>query len=168
LLRSLPSWCDVLHTCCNQCRYNISGFCQLVLAANVLIGAGTKETAGDGRAATPPLTLALRTRLVLSPRTRQASRDVHLHLHLRCTHGKNRRQRQSEMHCATGADAAYKGGLTPQPRQALGRRSAGAGAARTAGAGATNAAGTPGLAPRGVRPALARRVRPPVLTPRSR
>ena len=124
LLRSLPSWCDVLHTCCNQCRYNISGFCQLVLAANVLIGAGTKETAGDGRAATPPLTLALRTRLVLSPRTRQASRDVHLHLHLRCTHGKNRRQRQSEMHCATGADAAYKGGLTPQPRQALGRRTA--------------------------------------------
>ena len=53
-----------------------SGFYRQVLAPNVLIGAGTKETAGAGRAATPPLTLALRTRLVVAPRTRQALRDV--------------------------------------------------------------------------------------------
>ena len=59
-----------------------SGFYRPVLAPNVLIGAGTKETAGAGRPATPPLTLALRTRLVLAPRTRQALRDVPLHLHL--------------------------------------------------------------------------------------
>ena len=72
-------------------RRNVSGFKPACAGANVLIGAGTAETAGAECAATPPLTLALRTRLEPVPRMirlalARCSRPLVLQELVRCTY----------------------------------------------------------------------------------